>query len=87
MIALQAETKELNRERNLSVILPEEVSDASALIRRIQNMSEAAGMEVVTFEADPGGEADQPNQGEEEEADCCAEEANLTEGMLRGFHF
>ena len=50
-------------------------------------MSEAAGMEVVTFEADPGGEADQPSQGEEEEADCCAEEANLTEGMLRGFHF
>ena len=44
-------------------------------------------MEVVTFEADPGGEADQPSQGEEEEADCCAEEANLTEGMLRGFHF
>ena len=51
-------------------------------------MSEAAGMEVVTFEADPGGEVDQPSQRKEEEAaDCCAEEANLTEGMLRGFHF
>ena len=61
------------------------MSDASAL-NQDQNMSEAAGMEVVTFEADPGCEADPPSQGEEEAADCCAEEANLTEGMLRGYY-